>query len=88
MRYAVSLCAFIALTALCVWPADADQFQCTNAKSGHTVAVSGLSMALNRYVQCVNGSAGRDDCGPQFNSLRRAHTDFEIAVSDIGTYCR
>lgn len=60
---------------------------CSDARNQYGQAISDVSDALSRYTRCVSGSRGQDDCSTEFRRLKYAQSDFESAVSAIGSYC-
>jgi hypothetical protein len=68
--------------------APAHASDCSDARERYNSAVSEISYTLRRYTNCVNNSAGADDCYTEFRRLKNAQDDFEAAVSEIGSYCR
>ena len=80
----------LALVSLAAGPTKLLAFasNCTEAIEQYNSAVSEIDFTLRRYVNCVSGSDGKDDCSFEFRRLRSTHDDFETAVSDIGSYCK
>lgn len=64
------------------------QSQCSYAISSYNSAISDVGRTNGRFVDCVASSKGKDDCSFEFGRLRRAHSEFESAVSSISLSCR
>lgn len=60
---------------------------CQRARESYNFAVSEVADKLRRYQRCAAASAGNDDCSLEFRRLKRAHDDFEMAVSQIANDC-
>lgn len=63
-------------------------WDCESAVSDYNNAVSEIDSYVRRYVNCVSGSQGQDDCSSEFRRLKNAQSDFKSAVSDYQSYCR
>lgn len=70
------------------WSAAADVEQCERAIRDYKEASSELADYVNRYVRCLNNTDGSDNCSSEFSRLKRAQSDFEDAVSELGWRCR
>jgi hypothetical protein len=68
--------------------ANAYAYDCQSAVDAYNSATQDISSYSRRYLNCVSGSAGRDDCSSEFRRLKSAQSDFETAVSDHHQYCR
>ena len=62
-------------------------WDCESAIDDYNAAIDEVNRRLKKYVRCLNNSDGYDDCSTKFRRLRRAHSDFESAVSDYQSYC-
>lgn len=81
-----ALACIVLLYSYC--PAYADVDQCERAIRDYKEASSELADYVNRYVRCLNNTDGSDDCSSEFSRLKRAQSDFEDAVSELGWKCR
>lgn len=61
---------------------------CTAAVDRYNAALSEISYTIRRYVACLRGSSGFDDCGTQFLWLRNAQSSFESATMGYRIDCR
>lgn len=78
-----------ALVATCTGSASAQSnWACRSAIDSYNLAVDTISSRIRRYTTCVANSQGRDECSIEFNSLRSAHTDFELSISSYRSGCR
>ncbi len=73
-----------------MWSASlASANECSYAVDAYNNATSEISSNLRRYVSCLDGSQGNDDCSSEFRRLKNAQSDFETAVSNYRSYdCR
>ena len=69
----------VVVMPLCFAPASASD--CSDAADAYNTSTSDISDYLRRYVNCVSGSQGRDDCSSECRRLKNAQDDFESAVS-------
>ena len=74
-------------TALIVSPLKAG-YDCASYVSDYKTAVNEIDYASRRYIRCIEGSAGTDDCSSEFRRLKNAQSDFESAISGISSYCK
>jgi hypothetical protein len=61
---------------------------CRNAVSRAESAASELADYSRRLRSCAEAQDYTDDCSTEFRRVRRAHSDYEDAVSSVNSYCR
>lgn len=61
---------------------------CKSAVDGYRSVLDDIDTYLKRYVSCISGSRGKDDCFSEFSRLKSAQDDFESVVRDLSIYCR
>lgn len=49
--------------------------------------MSDIADAIKSYADCVAGSDGHDDCSSEFETLKSAQDDLELAVSEYEGNC-
>lgn len=79
-RFSVAVC----ISLLSASPAAAD---CGDAVSAYNSATSEIESRLRRYVGCIEGSQGQDDCYAEFRRLKSAQDEFETAVNEYQSEC-
>ena len=62
--------------------------ECRDAKSRAGSAASDLANYARRLQNCAEAQDYSDDCSSEFSGARSAHSDYEDAVSSVGSYCR
>ena len=62
--------------------------ECRDAKIRAESAGSDLADYARRLRSCAEAQDYSDDCSSEFRRTRRAHSDYEDAVSSINSYCR
>ena len=60
---------------------------CRDARSRAENAASDLAQYTRRLQRCAEAQDFDDDCSTEFRRVRNAHSDYESAVSAIGSYC-
>jgi hypothetical protein len=63
-------------------------YDCSSYLSDYATAVNEIDYTSRRYIRCIEGSGGADDCSSEFRRLKNAQSDFETAVSGISSYCK
>lgn len=81
----VAIAATLALTAS---TGAAQMTPCGDSVIEYKGAVQALDQSLGVYTQCLNASAGRDDCRIQFQTLQQDQTRFESVVQTLRAECR
>lgn len=66
---------------------DYEVEMCESAVRDYTNAADELAMYLPRYINCLQSSAGRDDCSIEFRRVKNAQLSFEMAVSAVSRNC-
>ena len=61
--------------------------ECRDAKEQAESYRDDLESYTKRLYRCVDGNDLTDDCYSEFRRVKSAHSDFESAVSDVGSYC-
>lgn len=61
---------------------------CREARSRATNAASELADYSRRLRSCAETADFADDCSSEFSRVKNAHSDYESAVSDVGSNCR
>ena len=61
--------------------------ECRDAKEEAEGYRDDLESYTKRLSQCVEGNDLTDDCYSEFRRVKSSHSDFESAVSDVGSYC-
>jgi hypothetical protein len=80
--------AFVPLSlGLVLMPVSAIASDCNDAVESYNSAISDIETYMKRYVNCVSGSRGQDDCSSEFRRLRNVQDDFESAVSNYRSDC-
>lgn len=62
--------------------------ECRDALSRAENAASDLADYSRRLHSCAESQDFTDDCSSEFRRVRNAHSDYEDAVSSVGSYCR
>ena len=57
------------------------------AEARYRAVVEEVREYLGRYVECVVGSNGLDDCASEFQRLRNAQDEFQKAVEEFRAEC-
>ena len=79
--------ACFALAVMFAQAGNAGATECEDAIQRYNMATNEVSTALRVYATCITGSRGRDDCSSEFDLLRSAQDDFELAVERIRKEC-
>jgi hypothetical protein len=66
---------------------DAASADCAEARDHYRAVVEEVREYLGRYVECVVGSNGLDDCASEFQRLRNAQDEFQKAVEEFRAEC-
>lgn len=61
--------------------------ECRDARDQAESYRDDLEGYVKRLYRCVEGNDLTDDCYSEFRRVKSAHSDFESAVSDVGSYC-
>lgn len=61
--------------------------ECRDARDQAESYRGDLEGYVKRLYRCVEGNDLSDDCYSEFRQVKSAHSDFESAVSDVGSYC-
>lgn len=61
---------------------------CRDAMSRAETSASELADYAKRLQQCADSQDYSDDCSTEYRRTRSAHSDYESAVSSVGSYCR
>jgi len=61
--------------------------ECRNAINEARDAASELADQSGRLKRCAEAEDLEEDCSSEFSRTRSAHSDYESAVSDVGSYC-
>jgi hypothetical protein len=69
-------------------PTVAADNACESAVETYNDASRQAADTARSYMSCVVTSAGQNDCGSRFRSLRSAHQQFEEAVARISDDCQ
>jgi hypothetical protein len=62
--------------------------ECRDALARAESAASELADYSRRLRNCAEAQDYTDDCSTEFRRVRNAHSDYEDAVSSVGSYCR
>ncbi len=62
--------------------------ECRDAISRAESSASELANYARRLRNCAEAQDYSDDCSSEFRRTRNAHSDYESAVSSVGSYCR
>lgn len=82
---------FLAVAATLAFTATASPAQmspCGDATIEYKGAIQALSQSLGVYAQCLNASAGRDDCRIQFQTVQQDQTRLESIIETLRAECR
>lgn len=61
---------------------------CQDALSGAESSASELADYARRLRNCAESQNYNDDCSTEFRRVRNSYSDYESAVSSVGSYCR
>lgn len=61
--------------------------ECRNAINEARSAASDLADQAGRLKRCAEAEDFQEDCSSEFSRTRSAHSDYESAVSDVGSNC-
>ncbi len=62
--------------------------ECRDATARAESAASELADYARRLRNCAEAQDYSDDCSSEFRQVRNAHSDYEDAVSSVGSNCR
>jgi hypothetical protein len=61
--------------------------ECRDALDRAESAAGDVASYGRRLISCVECGDHRDDCSSEFRRVHNAHSDYESAVSEVGSYC-
>lgn len=62
--------------------------ECRDAIQRAQMAASELANYARRLRSCAEAQDYNDDCSSEFRRVKNSHSDYEDAVSSVGSYCR
>jgi hypothetical protein len=60
---------------------------CEDAWDNASSSASDVASYAKRLIRCVEGGDYHDDCYSEFRRVKSAHSDYESAASEVGSYC-
>jgi hypothetical protein len=66
---------------------DSGSEECVEAQERAGAAAAELANYARRLRNCAESNNFSDDCSTEFSRVRNAHSEYESAVAEVGSYC-